>query len=75
VFGQNMTSLTFAASRAIAAEWRPGDSIVVTNLDHDANVTPWVRAAAEHDVAVIEVDFDTATGLLDPAAVAEAIGE
>jgi cysteine desulfurase family protein (TIGR01976 family) len=74
VFGQNMTSLTFAASRAIAAEWGPGDEIVVTTLDHDANVTPWVRAAAERGVDVVAVDFDPATGLLDPAAVGDAIG-
>lgn len=46
-FGQNMTSLTFALSRAIARRWRAGDEIIVTRLDHDANVTPWVMAA--HD--------------------------
>jgi cysteine desulfurase family protein (TIGR01976 family) len=46
VFGPNMTSLTFAFSRALAEEWKPGDRIVLSGLDHDANVTPWVRAAA-----------------------------
>ncbi len=40
-FGQNMTSLTFAVSRALARTWRAGDEIIVTRLDHDANVTPW----------------------------------
>ena len=40
VFGQNMTSLTFALSRALARTWKSGDEIVVTRLDHDANVTP-----------------------------------
>ena len=46
-FGQNMTSITFAVSRALATAWRPGDVVVVTSLDHDANFTPWVRAAGE----------------------------
>src|SRR5262249_23698074 len=44
-FGANMTTLTFALSRAIAAGWKPGDEVIVTRLDHDANVSPWVRAA------------------------------
>ena len=56
-FGQNMTSLTFAVSRALAQTWQPGDEIIVTRLDHDANITPWVRAAAERDVTVRWVDF------------------
>lgn len=54
VFGPNMTSLTFALSRALSEEWRPGDRIVLSGLDHDANVTPWVRVAAMKGV---EVDF------------------
>ena len=52
VFGQNMTSLTFAVSRAIATTWEPGDEIVLTRLDHDANVAPWLRAAEERAVEV-----------------------
>ena len=51
-FGQNMTSLTFAMSRALARTWTRGDRIVVTQLDHDANVTPWVLAAEEQGVVV-----------------------
>jgi cysteine desulfurase family protein (TIGR01976 family) len=47
VFGQNMTSLTFALSRSLARTWKPGDEIVVTRLDHDANVSPWVLAARD----------------------------
>src|SRR5262249_884742 len=45
VFGANMTSLTFALSRSLARTWVAGDEVVVTRLDHDANVTPWVLAA------------------------------
>ena len=46
-FGQNMTSLTFHVSRALARAWGPGDEIVVTELDHHGNVDPWIRAAEE----------------------------
>lgn len=56
-FGQNMTSLTFAVSRAVSRTWQPGDEIVVTRLDHDANITPWVMAAEEREVTVRWLDF------------------
>lgn len=75
VFGQNMTSLTFAVSRAIAAGWTPGDAIVLTNLDHDANFTPWRVAAEEAGVEVRVADFDPATGRLDPASIETLIDE
>jgi cysteine desulfurase family protein (TIGR01976 family) len=59
-FGQNMTSLTFSLSRALARRWQPGDEIIVTNLDHDANITPWLLAAEERGVTVRWLDFDPA---------------
>ncbi len=74
-FGQNMTSLTFAASRAIARDWSTGDRVVVTSLDHDANVTPWRAAAAERGADVVTVEFDASSGLLDPEAIVDAINE
>jgi cysteine desulfurase family protein (TIGR01976 family) len=52
VFGQNMTSLTFALSRALARTWSRDSEIIVTSLDHDANITPWRRAAAERGLPV-----------------------
>lgn len=58
-FGQNMTSITFAASRAISRDWSEGDRILVTSLDHDANVTPWREAAADKGAVVDMVTFDT----------------
>lgn len=58
VFGQNMTSLTFAISRALARTWRPGDEIIVTRLDHDANISPWLMAAEDAGVTVRWLDFD-----------------
>ena len=52
VFGPNMTSLTFAMSRAIGRELKPGDEILVTRLDHDANVSPWFAIAEDRGVTV-----------------------
>jgi cysteine desulfurase family protein (TIGR01976 family) len=75
VFGQNMTSLTFALSRALAGTWNPGDAIVVTSLDHDANYTPWVRAAEEHGVEVRLAEFDSTTGVLDPEVIIELLDD
>jgi cysteine desulfurase family protein (TIGR01976 family) len=63
-FGPNMTTLTFSLSRALAREWREGDEIVLTRLDHDANVTPWAMAAADRGVTVKWIDIDLATGTL-----------
>lgn len=74
-FGQNMTSITLSVSRALAWTWRPGDEVVVTRLDHDANVWPWVLAARDADATVRFVDFDPAAGCaLDPASLEAAIG-
>lgn len=75
VFGQNMTSLTFAMSRAIARTWESGDSIVLTSLDHDANFTPWDMAADDSGVYVRVAEFDPSSGELDPAAVIGLIDE
>jgi len=52
VFGPNMTTLTLALSRSLAKTWRRGDEVVVTRLDHDANVTPWVLAARDAGATV-----------------------
>jgi len=60
-FGQNMTSLTLHVSRSLTRDLSPGDEIVVTRLDHDANVTPWVLAARDKGCVVKYVDFDAET--------------
>ena len=62
VFGQNMTSLTYAISRALARTWNVGDNIILTKLDHDANVSPWMQAASDAGVGVRFVDFDPDNG-------------
>ena len=64
-FGANMTSLTFAVSRALAQHWSAGDELVVTRLDHDANISPWLRVAEDCGMRVRWLDFDPATGVLD----------
>src|ERR1700740_1863678 len=64
VFGQNMTTITFALARAIGRELKAGDEIVVTTLDHDANVAPW-RALEERGVVIRQVDIREADCTLD----------
>jgi len=64
IFGQNMTTITFALARAIGRELKPGDEIVVTTLDHDANVSPW-RALEEKGAVIRQVDIREADCTLD----------
>ncbi|MGD2049462.1 MAG: cysteine desulfurase-like protein [Chloroflexota bacterium] len=75
VFGQNMTSLTFSMSRAISRTWNPGDEIVVTWLDHDANITPWVLAAQDRGVQVRWLDFQPGDCLLNLDQLSELLNE
>ena len=74
-FGPNMTSLTFAVSRAVAATLRPGDRVVGTRLDHDANITPWRRAADAAGAEHVLAPFDPVTGQLPPENVIDLIDE
>lgn len=73
VFGPNMTTLTFGLARALARTWRAGDEVVVTRLDHDANVTPWVTAAAAAGATVRRVDVLVDDATLDLDALHAAI--
>lgn len=72
VFGPNMTTLTFAISRAFGRDIRPGDEIVVTRLDHDANVAPW-QALEERGAIIRMVDIDVEDCTLDMADMARTI--
>lgn len=74
-FGQNMTSLTFALSRSIGRILRPGDEVVISRLDHEANRGPWIAAAADAGAAVREIEVDLATCTLDPASLEAALSE
>ncbi len=74
VFGSSATSLTYQLARTLAAGWQPGDEVVVTRLDHDANVRPWVQAAAGCGAVVRFAEFDRATGELPVEAFTNLVG-
>ncbi|HEY2551242.1 MAG TPA: cysteine desulfurase-like protein [Streptosporangiaceae bacterium] len=75
ILGPNMTTLTYRMASALAAAWRPGDEVIVTRLDHDANVRPWVQAAARAGATVRWAEVDTVTGELPAAQFAELVSE
>ena len=70
VFGRSMTALTFDLARTLAATWRPGDEVIVTRLDHDANIRPWLYAAQAVGATVRWAEFDPRTAELTVADVA-----
>ncbi|SBT92076.1 cysteine desulfurase family protein, VC1184 subfamily [Streptomyces sp. DI166] len=65
VHGRSATQLTYDFSRHLAKQWRPGDEIVLSRLDHDANVRPWIQAAERADVTVRWIEIDPETTELD----------
>lgn len=75
VFGRSMTQLTYDLSRALAKGWGPGDEVVVTRLDHDANIRPWVDAATHVGATVRWADPDKETGELPVEAVAAQLSD
>ena len=75
VFGPNMTTLTFSISRALGREIGPGDEIVVTRMDHDANITPWVMMAEDRGATVRWVDFDVEDYTLDMTGLRNLLNE
>lgn len=74
VFGQNMTTLTYAMSRAMSRSWGADGEVVVTDLDHQANVAPWVQAAEDAGATVRRVPFDPEACQLDLSALREMLG-
>jgi cysteine desulfurase family protein (TIGR01976 family) len=74
VFGPNMTSLAFNLSRSLAHLLGAGDEIVVTDLDHDANIAPWIAAAREGGATVRSVAFEAPGCTIDPERFAAALG-
>lgn len=75
VFGRSMTQLTYDLSRALAKGWGEGDEVVVTRLDHDANIRPWVQAAEAVGATVRWADFDPQTGELSVENVAAVLSD
>jgi cysteine desulfurase family protein (TIGR01976 family) len=74
-FGANMTTLNFLLAHAVARTLEPGDEIVVTELDHDANISPWLLVAADHDLVVRHAPIRQADVTLDHGALEALIGE
>jgi len=75
VFGPNATTLLFSISRAIGRTLRPGDELVVTRLDHDANVAPWLALAEDTGATIRHVDFSVEDGTLDLDSLDAALSE
>ena len=74
-FGANMTTLTFALSRALARTWKPGDEVIVTDLDHDANFSPWVLAARDAGATIVRVPIRPEDCTLDLERLESALSE
>jgi cysteine desulfurase family protein (TIGR01976 family) len=70
VFGRSMTALTYDMARTLAKAWAPGDEVVVTRLDHDANIRPWVQSAAAAGATVRWASFDPTSAELPVESVA-----
>ena len=73
-FGANMTTLTFHLARALGRQWGPGDEVLVTELDHHANVAPWRALARERGITVRAVPLATDRRTLDTAALQQMLG-
>lgn len=75
VFGQNMTSLNFALSRSLSRDWGEGDEIILTRIDHDANISPWLKAAEDRGATVRWLPFGKESGELDLDALDTLVNE
>jgi cysteine desulfurase family protein (TIGR01976 family) len=75
VLGPNSTTLIYRLADAIAKTWRPGDEVIVSRLDHDANVRPWIQAAAGSGATVRWAEVDTVTGELPVGQYDDLVGE
>jgi cysteine desulfurase family protein (TIGR01976 family) len=75
ILGPNMTTLTYRLAEALSRRWEPGDEVVVSRLDHDANVRPWVQAAARRGATLRWAEVDTSTTELPPAQYDDLLSE
>ena len=73
IIGPNMTTLTLHLSRSLCRDFRPGDEIVVTRMDHEGDVAPWLEIAADKDLTVRWVEFDRETWRIEPEALKAAL--
>jgi len=74
IYGRSWTQLTYDFSRTLAKRWKSGDEIVVTNLDHDSNIRPWVQAAESAGATVRWANFEVTTGELPVATIEKVLG-
>ena len=75
IIGPNMTSLTFQLSRSICRDFEPGDEIVVTRMDHEGDIAPWLEMAEEKQLTVRWLSFDSESWQLEPAMLEELLNE
>jgi selenocysteine lyase/cysteine desulfurase len=75
ILGPNMTTLTYRLANTLARSWNEGDEVIVSRLDHDANIRPWVQAARRAGAAVRWADVDISTGELPAGQYRELISE
>lgn len=73
VFGQNMTTLTFHLARSLGRQWQKGDEIIVTDLDHHANIDPWIDLSREHGYVIRSATFNLDTGQLNHSEIEKLI--
>ena len=75
IFGANMTTLTYSMSRALGRSFSKGDTILVTRMDHDGNIAPWLQVAEDRELNIRWVDFNVETGRLDMEDLQRALAE
>lgn len=75
VVGPSMTALTFMFARSLGGTFRSGDEVILTRMDHDGNIAPWLAMAEEHGLRVRWLPFDLATWRLEPAALEAILSE
>jgi len=75
IYGRSWTQMTYDFSRTLAKTWTVGDEIIVTNLDHDSNIRPWVQAAEAAGVTIRWAKFDLATGELPTSSISELLND
>jgi len=75
VLGPNMTTLTYRFAAALARTWQPGDEVIVSRLDHDANIRPWIQAADRASAVVRWAELDPVTGELPSGQYADLVGD
>lgn len=75
VIGANMTTLTYHMSRTLGRDWKPGDEIIVTRMDHEGNVSPWLQLAEDRGLTVRFLPFDTTSWQVEEEALSELLSD